>query len=428
MLILGAVALALTAVLVGLSGRLGPGFGIGAAVIWGVIGLAALGDAALSLSRAKSVHVEVAEEVFVGEETRVQLTVSPPPRGLTGKLDIPEGLRGPEEFVFHPAGGGVTAHVPLTARRRGHWRLTRLWLKWPSRLGLFEFTPVVPLGASLRVVPNIRLVQSGQITAQVTSSLYGTKDNRAIGEGSEFHQLRDFVPGMDVKSIDWKRSAHRNALVAKEQRAERNHRVIVALDNGYLMREEIAGLPKIDHAINAALATAWAAAIGGDLVGFYSYDVKPRDFAAPEPGRLAFARLRSRTADMDYVSRSTNHTLAMTELSARSPKRSLIIVFTDFVDTVSAELMLENLRVLARRHLIIFVTLRDPSLEARVQTAPDDLDGVATVVAAHQALSERHVVLARLQRMGVSVVDAEPGKVTARLISTYLDIKAREMI
>jgi hypothetical protein len=109
------------------------------------------------------------------------------------------------------------------------------------------------------------------------------KENRAIGEGSEFHQLRDFVPGMDVKTIDWKRSARRRALVAKEQRAERNHHVIVALDNGYLMREEIAGLPKIDHAITAALATAWAAAIGGDLVGFYSYDVRPRDFAARNP-------------------------------------------------------------------------------------------------------------------------------------------------
>lgn len=397
--------------------------------IWGLIGLAAIGDAALSMSRRKSVHVEVAEEIFVGEDTDLRLTVSPAPARLMGKLDLPQGLTGPEEFAFETRGDGTaTASVPIGARRRGHWPISRLWLRWPSRLGLFEFIPVVALDAGLRVVPNIRLVQSGQITAQVTSTLYGTKDNRAIGEGTEFHQLRDFVPGMDVKSIDWKRSAHRNALVAKEQRAERNHRVIVALDNGYLMREEIAGLPKIDHAINAALATAWAAAIGGDLVGFYSYDVAPRDFAAPEPGRLAFARMRSRTADMEYVSRSTNHTLAMTELNARSPKRSLIIVFTDFVDTVSAELMLENLRVLARRHLIIFVTLRDPALERQVRTAPDDMDGVAELVAASQALSERHLVLARLARMGVTIVDAEPGKVTARLISTYLDIKSREMI
>lgn len=415
----------MTALLAGLGDAVPPG---AALVLWAGIALVALGDLALSARRARSVHVELADEVFVGEAAQLRLTIAPPINRLTGRLDLAEGLSGPDTFGFHPAGGAVTAHVPLTARRRGHWQLDRLWLTWPSRLGLFEFVPQLPIEAGIRVVPNIRLVQSGEITAQVTSTLYGTKDNRAIGEGSEFHQLRDFVPGMDVKSIDWKRSAHRGALVAKEQRAERNHRVIVALDNGYLMREEIAGLPKIDHAINAALAVAWAAAIGGDLVGFYSYDVRPRTFVAPEAGRLAFARLRSRTADMEYVSRSTNHTLAMTELGARTPKRSLIIVFTDFVDTVSAELMLENLAVLVKRHLVIFVTLRDPDLETRVGTAPDDMDGVAELVAASQALSERHLVLARLARMGVSIVDAAPGQVTAELISTYLDIKARELI
>jgi uncharacterized protein (DUF58 family) len=194
------------------------------------------------------------------------------------------------------------------------------------------------------------------------------------------------------------------------------------------MREEIAGLPRIDHATTAALATAWAAAIGGDLVGYFSYDVRPRVFVSPEPGRTAFARMRSWTAGLSYVSRETNHTLALTELNARTPKRSLIIVFTDFVDTTSAELLIENIGILSKRHLVIFVTLRDPDLEAMVDTAPDDLDGVATLVAANQSLSERRLVHERLSRMGVTVVDAKPNAVTAQLISAYLEIKARDLI
>jgi uncharacterized protein (DUF58 family) len=312
--------------------------------------------------------------------------------------------------------------------RRGLWRFDRLWLVWRSRLELFDFVPRLRFGAELRVVPNIRSVQSGQITTQVLSTLYGVKENRAKGEGSEFHQLKDFVPGMDVKTIDWKRSARRRALVAREMRAERNHHVIIALDVGYLMREEIDGLPKIDHAVTAALATAWAAAIGGDRVGFYAYDVRPRMFVAPAPGREAFARLRSWTAELDYVSAETNHTLALSELNARTPKRSLIIVFTDFVDTTSAELLVENIGILARRHVMIFVTLRDSETEDLVAHAPTDMEGVATLVAANQALDERRLVHERLARLGVTVVDARPAQVTARLISAYLDIKAREVI
>jgi uncharacterized protein (DUF58 family) len=386
-------------------------------------------DLVLSFRRPKALTLEAPPEIFVGETAALRLRMDAAPAGLAAKFDWPEGLAGDSRIGFAAGPGGtVAATVACRAVRRGIWRLDRIWLRWSSRLKLLEFVPCLDIGAEIRVVPNIRMVQSGQITTTVTSTLYGVKENRAIGEGSEFQQLRDFVPGMDIKAIDWKRSARRRSLVAKELRAERNHHVIVALDNGYLMREEIAGLPKIDHAVTAALATAWAASIGGDLVGHYSYDVRPRTFSAPAPGRTAFARLRSWTAELDYVGRETNHTLALTELNARTPKRSLIIIFTDFVDTTSAELLIENIAILAKRHLLIFVAIRDPDLETLVGSAPDDLDGAAALVAANQAITERRLVFERLGRLGVTIIDAKPNAISARLISAYLEIKAKELI
>lgn len=391
---------------------------------WGVLLAVAVIDLLWSLTRRKAVSLSLPPEIFVGETVPLSLSVTPAPPGLVVRFDWPEGLSGPA--AGHFSGDSLT--IPCRAVRRGVWSMTRLWLVWPSRLKLFEFTPRLPVTLETRIVPNIRPVQSGQITTTVMSTLYGVKENRAIGEGSEFHQLRDFVRGMDVKTIDWKRSARRRSLVARELQAERNHHVILALDTGYLMREEIAGLPRIDHAVTAALATAWAAAIGGDLLGYFAYDVRPRSFSAAQPGRAAFARLRSWTAGLDYVGRETNHTLALTELNARTPKRSLIIIFTDFVDTTSAELMVENIGILARRHLVVFVTIRDPDLETIVDRAPDDLDGVATLVAANQTVQDRRRVLERLARLGVTIVDAKPNMVTARLVSTYLDIKAKDLI
>ncbi|WP_422378663.1 DUF58 domain-containing protein [Roseibium sp.] len=396
---------------------------------WFVLALVVMADYVLSLRRPRAIEIDAPAEIFVGERAKVRFDLQRVPDDLRAKLDWPDGLSGPGEFAFVPLGEDTAAAViECRAVRRGVWQFEHLWLCWSSRLKLLEFVPRLKLGAEIRVVPNIRLVQSGQITTTVMSTLYGVKENRAIGEGSEFQQLRDFVPGMDIKTIDWKRSARRRSLVAKELRAERNHHVIVALDNGYLMREEIGGLPKIDHAVTAALATAWAASIGGDLVGHYSYDVRPRTFSAPAPGRTAFARLRSWTAELDYVSRETNHTLALTELNARTPKRSLIIIFTDFVDTTSAELLVENIGILAKRHLLIFVAIRDPDLEKLVETAPDDIDGAAALVAANQAINERRMVFERLSRMGVTIVDAKPDAITSRLISAYLEIKARELI
>lgn len=396
---------------------------------WAILAVVAAADLILSTRRAVPLRYSAPVEVFVGDRFNMTLTDEVNRSGQLARFAWPDGIDGPKEVAFGPDAGGQTqVEVALRATRRGVWSVPHVWLFWSSRLSLFEFVPKLSLGLEVRVVPNIKAVQSGTLTTTVLSTLFGSKENRAIGDGSEFHQLRDFVPGMDVKSIDWKRSARKRALVAKELRAERNHHVILAIDNGFLMREEIGGLPKIDHALTAALALAWAAALGGDLVGHYAYDVRPRAFAKPEPGRAAFVRLRSWAAELDYVSRETNHTLALTELNARTPKRSLIVVFTDFVDTTSAELMVENIGILAKRHLIIFIAIRDPEIESILDDPSDDLSEVATLVAANQSISERRLVLERLNRLGVTVIDAKPAQVTARLVSTYLDIKARELV
>ncbi|SDR19467.1 DUF58 domain-containing protein [Pseudovibrio sp. Tun.PSC04-5.I4] len=396
---------------------------------WGLLSILAAADLLLSFRRRKQLSYSMATEIFIGESQTLKLQIPRMPAGLRAKLNWPKGLSGAAEISFTmQADDAGVAETACRGVRRGVWAFEHIWLCWTSQLKLFEFVPRLEFDLEIRVVPNIRLVQSGEIATTVQSALYGVKENRAIGEGAEFHQLRDFVQGMDVKSIDWKRSAKRRSLVARELRAERNHHVILALDTGYLMRQEIDGLPKIDHAMTSALAVAWAAAIGGDQVGYYAYDLRPRSFVAPTQGRQAFSRLRSWSGEQTYSGHETNHTLALTELNARTPKRSLIIVFTDFIDTTSAELLVENLAILAKRHLLLFVAIRDPEAGTLVETAPPDLDGVALLVAANQVINERRLVLERLARLGITVLDATPETVTGRLISTYLEIKAREMI
>jgi uncharacterized protein (DUF58 family) len=289
-------------------------------------------------------------------------------------------------------------------------------------------TPRFILDIALRVVPNIRPVTSGQIDVTVRSTLYGVKDTITRGEGSEFHQLREFVTGMDHRAIDWKRSARHNSLVAKEMRAERNHQIILALDNGYLMRGEIEGLARIDHAINAALSVAWAGGLGGDLVGLYSFDAEPRHFTPPQPGRAVFPLLRSQMAEMSYNTVESNHTLALAHLNGLLSRRSLIVIFSDFADTTTAELLVENLQVLNRMHVILFVTLRDPLLESLQGGKARSLEQLAEAVVAADMLRERQMVLDRLARIGVLCLETAPGKLTPRLLSAYLDIKGRELI
>ena len=394
-------------------------------VVWTALAMMAFWDLVTTWSQRPAARMDAPAEVFVGHEGQLTLETDRRIPGLDISVKWPEGLRQSADVDENDDG---TMHlIPFSAVKRGTWEVDNVWLNWRSGLGLFEMVPRIKPELAIGVAPDVHPVQSGEITVKVRSELYGVKENHLVGEGSEFHQLRDFVPGMDIRSIDWKRSARHRHLVAKDMRAERNHHVIVCVDSGRLMREEIGGMPKIDHAINAALAIAWASSIGGDLTGFYSYDAKPRIFSPPEPGRLAFARIRSLSAQVEYASVEANHTLAMAELNARTPRRSLLIVFSDFVDTTTAELLVENMGILAKRHAILFVAMRDPDAERR-EHLPEDLDDVARTVVATQAAAERRRVMEDLSRLGITVLDCLPGTVTARVVSAYLDAKAREII
>ncbi|MEO1197956.1 MAG: DUF58 domain-containing protein [Pseudomonadota bacterium] len=379
-----------------------------------------------------SLSSDLPAEIFVGETVTVMLDAvnrtGTAPAGLTCRIAVPTGLDAPGETKFETTPQGAQAAFPLTARRRGVYRIERVWLRWTGPVGLVEFIPSTSMDLTVVAVPNVRPIRSGQIDVLVRSSLYGAKENVLRGDGSDFHQLRDFTQGMDVRAIDWKRSARHRSLVAKEMRAERNHQIVLALDNGYLMREELSGVPKIDHQISAALALAWAGVIGGDKVGLFAFDARPRLYLPPEPGRAAFTRIRTHSAELDYKGVEANHTLAIAHLHQKLKRRSLIVVFSDFVDSTTAELLVENIAVLNKLHVIIFVTLGDPALRSVAAKAATTLTDVALAVSAEQFLKERRLVLERLSRIGVMCIEADPRQITPQLISTYLTIKARELI
>ena len=166
----------------------------------------------------------------------------------------------------------------------------------------------------------------------------------------------------------------------------------------------------------------------GDQVGLFAFDARPRQYTPPQPGRAAFARLRSQMADLNYETIETNHTLALATLHERLSRRSLIVVFSDFVDPLSAELLLEHLAVLNRHHVLVFVSLNDPLLKNLMNNKVETMEGVARSVSASNLLAERRLVFEKMSSMGIDVIETTPGEMTPSLLNTYLAIKAKELI
>jgi len=262
----------------------------------------------------------------------------------------------------------------------------------------------------------------------VQETIYGIKAQHQRGEGAEFEALREYMPGLDSRFIDWKHSARHRKLLCKEFRIERNHQVIMAFDTGHLMLEPVEGLTRLDHAINAALVLAWISLQGGDLVGTYGFDAVVRQYLGPLRGVSSFPRIQRATAELDYRYQETNFTLGLAELNARLKRRALVILFTDFVDTITAELLVESMQRMANRHLVVFVTQRGSVLQRAVDAAPRHFADVAKAVIAQDFLRDRSIVFERLQRLGIHCLDVPSGGLSVALINRYLLIKQRGLI
>lgn len=325
--------------------------------------------------------------------------------------------------------GRLALELSVRPRRRGPASVDALWLRWQGPLGLVRRSHRRALDVAVRAVPDlarVRDVASGLATELAPRA--GARVERFLGDGSEFDRLVEFVPGLDRRSIDWKASARHARLLSRRHRAERNHQVVIAVDTGRLMGEPTAGLARLDHAIHAALSLAWVGLESGDRVGFFAFDERPRAWLSPGSGRRAFQSVLHAAGGLEYTTAETNFTLGLTELATRLQRRSLIVVLTEFVDAVAAELMVQNLGRLARRHLLIFVALTDSSLETLIAAPPVDLDAVHRALIADRLRQDRERVLLRLGRAGILCVEASPDRVSPALVNRYLKVKSREMI
>lgn len=320
------------------------------------------------------------------------------------------------------------AAFELRPVRRGEGRLQTLFVRWMGPLGLVWKQRVEPLDRAVAVTPNIRAIQDEAIRLFSRDAMFGLKDQIALGEGSEYHALKEFQPGHDRGAVDWKQSARHGKLLVKEFRTERNHHLVFALDTGRLMSEPVDGQPRIDRALNAALLLAYVGLKMGDRVALFGFDAKPNLLSGAVAGTNAFGLLQRLAARIDYSTEETNYTLGLTSLAGELERRSLVVVFTDFADATSAELMIENIGRLMRRHQVLFVTFRDEELETLVRAEPNTADDISRAVIAASLIRERQVVLERLRRMGVEIVDAPAADLGPALLNRYLDLKRRDQL
>lgn len=398
----------------------------------GLLLLAAL-DLMLSSKRLVTARREAPEVMSLGRHNTVHLTVrSIAARTLALKItaDLFEEATSPD----------LPLHLALRARqskrlkftvvpsKRGAYELGDHWIRYPSLLGLWVRQYRLRVRHSVKVYPDLQQVRQFELLARQNRELSLVRATRLKGGESEFARLRDYTRDDEFRSIDWKATARRQKLTAREYQLESNQNIVFMLDAGRLMTATVAGLSQFDHALNATLMLSHVATRGGDQVGLVGFDSTVRAFVRPSSGPQASGKLVRAAYDLHPRLVESDYDHAFAQVALRQRKRSLLIVFTQVVDNRVAHTLLKQTRALLKLHLPLIVLFRDTDADALLeQSATSDLMRYQQGAAAELA-RWRGSLIGDLKGAGALVLDVAPQRFTAKLINTYLQIKARHLL
>jgi uncharacterized protein (DUF58 family) len=406
-----------------------------AAALLAVIALATVvvGPAVGLIAAVALAGATLADALAVRARPRLERRVAPIlARGVAAPLAVEAAPAGPgrvrvrqpipPDLALDPREADGRLDAELTPLRRGRHTLGAVAARTegPLRLGRWhhrgdeehELLVYPDLPAARRLALSVR---QGRFRDQ------GRLTRGPLGLGTDFESIRDYSPDDDVRQINWRATDRLGRPMSNQFRVEQDREVMLLIDAGRLMSAPLEDRTRLDAAVDAAVTVALVADVVGDRCGVVAFDdgirrrLPPRRAGGDAVVRALFD-LEPRPVDADYE---------LAFQTVEGAKRSLIVVFCDLLEESAARPLVDAVPVLARRHVVLVASVRDPDLDAQLATppaAPIDVYGQAVAL---DVLDARARVERELERVGARVLEAPAAALPAACVRAYLQAKAR---
>lgn len=388
-----------------------------------------VGDALLAASpRAVAVSRSLPATVRMGSSVSSELRLT----NLNGRK-----LRGTVRDAWQPTAGPRADRHPvlipgdetrrcvtrLTPMRRGDLSADLVTIRSFGPLGIGGRQASIPVAGHLRVLPKFRARRHLPSKLKLLRELDGAASVQVRGQGTEFDSLREYVPGDDVRSIDWRATARSAEVVVRTWRPERDRRVLIIVDSSRNSAARVGEETRLDASIESALLLGALASKAGDRVGLIALDrvLRARVPLNSRGDVLAnfaetLAPVEPRLVEMDWP-------LIAELTSSQLSQRSLVVLLTT-LDSASVESgLLPVASQIARAHQVIIASVTDPELE-ELRQRRDNIADIFTAGAVERGQLERFSMGRILSRAGIEIVEASPDELAAKLADSYLALKA----
>ena len=311
------------------------------------------------------------------------------------------------EYVFHNINIFIKSPVKLIVRRK-----------------------IIEAERTVKVLPSYLLLKQYELMAHSNNlAEAGNRKIRKIGHSLEFEQIKEYVLGDDIRSINWKATARKGGqLMINNYTDEKSQQVYCIIDKGRVMKMPFNEMTLLDYSINAALILSSVALIKQDKSGLITFSNQIGSFLPADRK----SRQMSSILDILY-NQQTNFPEADYErlfalVRMRITQRSLIILFTNFESMSALQRQLPFIKAIARNHLLLIVFFENTGLKELTNKSAEDIESIYTKTIAEKFAFEKRLIVKELQKHGISSILTAPQNLTVNVVNKYLEIKARQAI
>lgn len=322
------------------------------------------------------------------------------------------------------------ANYQLRPLSRGGYSFGQLIGYFSSPLGLLQRRVVLAQPHEVKVYPAFQELRRYQLQLMATSvnTVAGFKRVRRLGHSLEFEKIKDYVPGDDVRTINWKATARSSGLMVNTYTDARQQQVYCLIDKGRNMKMPFEGMTLLDYSINAALALANVTLLKQDKAGIITFSNKVNDIVAADRRNNQLHTIIETLYRQQTDFRESDYEAVWVAIHKRITQRSLVVFFTNFETYSSLERQLPFLKKIAQHHLVCVVFFQNTLLEEIHQSVPDDIEGIYIKTIADQFALEKRQIVKVLRQHGLLSILTTPENLNVDVINKYLEMKARQML
>ena len=311
---------------------------------------------------------------------------------------------------------------------RGSYFFGNILLYVQSRQGFVVRRHVISAQETVSVYPSFINLRNYQLISQATIQGNGNKRMRKIGQSMEFEQIKDYVNGDDIRTINWKATARKGTLMVNNYVDEKSQQVYCIIDKGRLMKMPFEGLSLLDYAINSTLALSNVCLQKQDKIGLISFSNKMGSLIAADRKpvqreNILQALYKEKTAYLE-----SDFEMLYLQVRHKIKQRSLLILFTNFESVNGLKRQVAYLRSIARHHLLLVVFFENTALNKLSGADAFNIDDVYVKTIAEKFVYEKKLVVKELQKYGISSMLTSPEKLTINTINKYLQLKAQQAV